>query len=764
MSLEISCKIAFVSLYQEATKFIPSEAWKQIEKHIPIPLLDAINEYQPLIKAINVEANRIVLGSEQLVEQPQSKLTSLFENINLTSDKYTNNKQYFYPIQPLTAESIFPTKEKTSDIEKQKKVLLQNFMQGLAKIPHSHKENLVLWLDHFDTALQCFFSSLPSVYTAEISQYDHLKTTVAIATALVLADEQNKAKPFLLIQGDFFGIQDFIFSGGRETNKRAAKILRGRSFQVSLFTELAALKVLEACELPSTSQLMNAAGKFLIVAPNTEKIRQAIYRVQNELNQWFVDNTYGLVGLGLAVKKAAVSDFFGQTFKKLRDSLFKELEKIKLQRLDLTATTVSVQNIKYPFGECQYNSYFPAEDSDKQQSIISADQIKIGEYLAKKERIIICNKDAEIYQDRETTKLSLSIFSYHIIFTSTEEITGKFGKQAQAQQIKRLWDFELPQNTSSSLWNGYARRYINAYIPYFIADGEVDIKKYKIVDKDNISYEEDKIKTFDYLACEDREKDDMGNYIGQAALMTLKGDVDNLGLIFQKGLKQPNFAKMAALSRQMNQFFSLWLPAYCAEHQQNMYTVFAGGDDFFLIGPWYSTQKLAFAMQQNFARYVANNPEIHFSSGMVMTKVGTPVHRLGEMAEEALEKAKKVDGKNAVTIYQTSVGWNKWETLSTLELKIEELAKKYNISTSYLYSLIHFAKQAQNKENNLENTMWRSRFYYRTVRYVVDKLKKEERETALKEITQLLGEQGIETHKMQFIIPLFNYFYKLRNN
>ncbi|KGQ38947.1 hypothetical protein [Gallibacterium genomosp. 1] len=68
MSLEISCKIAFVSLYQETTKFILSEAWKQIEKYIPIPLLEAINEYQSLIKAINVEANRIVLGSEQLVE------------------------------------------------------------------------------------------------------------------------------------------------------------------------------------------------------------------------------------------------------------------------------------------------------------------------------------------------------------------------------------------------------------------------------------------------------------------------------------------------------------------------------------------------------------------------------------------------------------------------------------------------------------------------------------------------------------------------
>ncbi|WP_156962338.1 hypothetical protein [Gallibacterium genomosp. 2] len=52
--------------------------------------MEAINEYQSIIKEINVEANRIVLGSEQLVEQLQSQLTSLFENINLTSDRHTN--------------------------------------------------------------------------------------------------------------------------------------------------------------------------------------------------------------------------------------------------------------------------------------------------------------------------------------------------------------------------------------------------------------------------------------------------------------------------------------------------------------------------------------------------------------------------------------------------------------------------------------------------------------------------------------------------
>jgi len=48
-------------------------------------------------------------------------------------------------------------------------------------------------------------------------------------------------------------------------------------------------------------------------------------------------------------------------------------------------------------------------------------------------------------------------------------------------------------------------------------------------------------------------------------------------------------------------------------------------------------------MQQAFARYVAENAEIHFSVGMVMSKSGIPVPRLGALAEEALEKSKKID-------------------------------------------------------------------------------------------------------------------------
>ena len=549
---------------------------------------------------------------------------------------------------------------------------------------------------------------------------------------VALADQEvNEEEPFLLIQGDFFGIQDFIFSGGSASNKGAARILRGRSFQVSLFTELAALKVLNACQLPITSQMMNAAGKFLIVAPNTKAVKEAIKQVQAELNQWFIKETYGLIGLSIAVQSAKYGDFEQNHYETLVKKLFENLEEQKLKRLDLTDSTQSVLEESYPNGVCKMNGFFPAQIG-KERSVISEDQIKIGEMLAKKQRIIIADIKADINHKYETQILKLPIFGFNVIFTEEEEETEKFG--LHVDKIHRFWDFSLPENTNDSIWSGYARRYINAYVPFD---------------------DEGKIITFKDIETQDK---------GQKALMTLKGDVDNLGTIFQEGIRSANIAKMAALSRQMNLFFSLWLPAYCAEQSQSMYTVFAGGDDFFLIGPWYSTQKLAHAMQQAFSRYVAENPKIHFSVGMVMRKSNIPVPRLGDLAEEALEKSKKIDaGKNAVTIFNRSVKWEKWQFLLNLGDEIERLAKDYEISTAYIYSLIHFALQAENKENKIENSMWRSRFYYKTARYVVDKLKKEEKSTALNQIITSLGDKGIETYKGDFIIPIFNYFYQQRN-
>lgn len=681
------------------------------------------------------------------------------------------NKVQAYAIGNLTACSIFPSDKPAAF---QQAAWEKTLLTAFAAIPKSHYHNLPLFADHLDTFFQCHTSLIACPYDKSISFYDFVKTGAAFYLALWQAqavqnhDKHSEKAPLLLVQGDFFGIQDFIFSGGKDTNKRAAKLLRGRSFQVSLFTELAALKVLQACKLPSCSQMMNAAGKFLIIAPNTEHNREAIEQIQRELNQWFVRHTYGLVGLGIATKTANTEDFAATQFKVLMKGLFEQLEETKLQRLDLTDSTQSVQEIHYPFGVCRLNQCFPADkayvENDEQSglSLMSLDQIAIGEQLAKKKRILICDEQADISNTGKTKVLQLPIFGYNIVFTENEEETGKFGDLVRQQRVHRFWDFSIPHSLSAPVWNGYARRYINGYVAKFNEIDPLEQGKYQNVDLSEIRVGE--IKPFDFIASEDRKPTEKGNYIGLSALMTLKGDVDNLGTIFQQGLTNANFAKMASLSRQMNQFFSLWLPTYCQQEKLNIYTVFAGGDDFFLIGSWKTTQKVANTMQQKFKTYVAENPKIHFSVGMVITKVGIPVIRLGDLAEEALDKAKNIASgeKNAVHIYQRTVSWKDWAHLVQLEDEIIRLADEYSISVGYLYSLIRLSTQAGNLSQNIENTMWRSHFYYRTARYVADKLPKERREQALNKIIVSLGDKGIEKYQINFAIPLFNYFYSKR--
>ncbi|MFZ2124910.1 MAG: type III-A CRISPR-associated protein Cas10/Csm1 [Rhodoferax sp.] len=733
----------------------------------------------------------------------QARQLSLFEQIRIDGapQKFTvKDLKWRYPLQALSPTSIFPQLREQCEpgddgpAQAQYKQLWQDFLIALKSIPAAHRSNWPLWLDHFDTAWLTFTHAIPAATAfgtkPEVSLYDHSKTTAALATALwrwheaegktnaVAAQALAKGnrgedvhiEKLLLIQGDFFGIQDFIFAEGSQTNKAAAKLLRGRSFQVSLFTELAALKVLDALSLPPTSQIINAAGKFLIVAPNTGEVRAQLAQVRADINQWFLQHSFGLAGLGLIGKPASCNDLLKGNFKTLMQGLFAALEKAKLQRFDLTVVSNPVFTVAYPHGICQYNDKLPAdklEGNNKASSALSRDQIKLGSALTREDRLLIVRDPAEL-SGGNLSRLEVSVFGYGVIFTKSEEVTGKFGALAKDGNLQRCWDFSLPVNLTDTLWNGYARRFINAYVPHF---SELDLQtssKYRGLEGE-VEWDDLRFgigKTLNHIACEDRQPksdrvDDASQWQGQTALMTLKGDVDNLGTIFQQGLSEPTFAKMAALSRQMNAFFAIWLPAFCAKEFPNTYTVFAGGDDFFLIGPWHSTQQLAARMATEFKTYVAHNEKITFSAGMVMTKPGQPIHTLATQAEEALGAAKGSD-KNAVVVYGERVRWPDWSKVQAAQDQLERVRKSYDLSTGYVYGLMQLIDLANDKANP-EHAMWRSRFAYRTRRYVVDKIREpEKRQRAQTELSVALGEQGINDLGTRYRIPLFNHFYRQR--
>lgn len=766
--LDNACHIAF-------TAFLPGIAalagkthdalWEALAPHLPATVqrdvtpLVADNTLQNLI----ADAAQIAAGTAK-TSANATKLRPLFAAIRLKDDQPAGNTSAHYPRAPLNPLSIFPDSD-SADAD-----LWQTFLDGLGDIPKSHHNNWPLWLDHFDTLWQSVAHAVPAAHSADVSLYDHSKTTAALATALWLRrDAAEDSKEILLIQGDFFGIQSFIFAAGRETNKKAAKLLRGRSFQVSLFAELAALRVLDACALPPTAQILNAAGKFMIVAPNTPAMHDALARVKADINQWLLEHCYGRVALGIATHAASCRDFTAKDrFRQLIDDTFAELESAKLQRFGLMDAVPAILPAAYPAGTCPYDRHLPARGSKDapKPAALSADQITIGAELARKERLLILTPAAAVHNAQNTTKLELPIFGYHIAFTADEDISGAFGDIARRGQLLRCWDYSLPRLTDDSIWHGYARRAINAYVPRFSADD--DQEKYRNLDNEDRKAEEhDNIKTFNHLACEERHPDENGHYCGKIALATLKGDVDNLGKIFERGLSTPTFAKMAALSRQMNQFFSLWLPAYCAAKYPNSYTVFAGGDDFFLIGPWQQIQHLAADMRAHFCEYVAANPDITFSAGIAISKPGLPLPKLSAYAEEALEKAKAHQlrdktAKNALNLYGETVSWGDWPQLEKTAARISELERQYRLSTAYLYDLLHYTELAvAEAAGDINASIWRSRLYYRTRRYVNEQKHITAKDNAYQQLSGDLAGY-IQALHGTIRIPLYNHFYQQR--
>lgn len=744
-----------------------------------------------LLEAISSISKKLALGVETELSIDNRYLSSLFESIQLSQSSSKPQGVWYYPLKPLSVESIFPQKRQEALNALSYAEVWECLVNGVKNIPQAHTKDSVLWLDHFDTLWQHCAHNIPTRSQKDIALYDYVKTVAALTVALwgwakdqlssqqvdissvisaITSDTQDKK--LLLIQGDFFGIQNFIFANGSQSNKQAAKLLRGRSFQVSLFAEVAALKVLEACGLPSTSQILNAAGKFMIVAPNTPTVRAKLQHVREEINQWFLKHSFGLLGLGLATQEASAEDFLDKNkFTALIKQSFSVLEKSKLQRFDLTASFSSVLDADYQHGVCGYNQFLPAEVQDKNAiwvAKISADQIKMGSLLTKYNRIMVLKSADSVRTDAETQVLSLDIFGYYIAFTQEQLVTGKFGNLV-ANDLVRCWDFSLP-NQDKPLWQGYARRYVNAYVPHFSYEDMADVAKYQVLTEtaDVDEMETNQIKTFHHLACEDRQKSPAtaDKYLGKVAIATLKGDVDNLGKIFEKGLAEPNFARMAGLSRQMNLFFSLWLPYCCATQFPNIYTVFAGGDDFFMIGPWRTTQKFAYKMREAFQHYVADNPDITFSAGISVTKPDVPVHKLSAYAEDALESAKTYQHdygvKNSVNVYDINVAWQDWSALEKAYDQILDLKKMYDLSTSYLYGMLQLSESAEKAEQGyIEHSLWCSRFAYRTKRFVEGQKMGDKECAAHQDISSILG-GNIHRLKKQFHIPLFNYFYLLR--
>ena len=719
------------------------------------------------------KADRLSSGFEREKSEDEGhyredRLETIFSQVWLDDKKSDENKRpktFFYPIKRLDFDVIPVEERKEVDKEAYKKIY-DGFFNDLKKV-HKNVPFDAFW-DALEYLLEVYTWSVPSssyFSYPRISLFDHMKTTAAIAQALygfhkaggTLEEgkiESIKDNQFLLVQGDFSGIQNFIFSKMGESNKFAAKILRARSFFVSLSTDLAAYDICKRLNLTKAAIVMNAGGKFTLLLPNTPESRKVLYRVEDEINESFRELTFGETRFYISSISLSDSDFDSRSdaFAKKMEMLAMELERKKLQpKIEKFVFDEYLNEVsKSEKGICKIcGKHVAVEDKEVPICEHCRSFREIGTNLVRKRFL-------KITQDNGQNILN----GYKLEFLPDVKEDKKlisFIKEA-------LLVYDLKMDVD---FKGVPKGKISGYVPVYTEE-EAEIGRYDGLDRNEISDVGDP-KTFAMIAEDAKEPNKEGEYVGEAFLGILKADVDNLGRIFIEGIKgdvdgksgnSGGISKRVSLSRMLDFFFTGWLQnkLRTEEKYSSVYTVFSGGDDLFLIGPFSQIIDLAREINGHLKDYTKNG-DFHLSCGISFLKPKIPVYQMAESVESILGDAKKIEGKNSIGIFGKVVKWHEFEDMmEDKDIKgiLEQDDSK--VSRGLKYSLFKFAEMSgfvgsDEKNKTYRDLLWKPLLIYQVYRNVHKELKEE----ALRVLVS-----SIEKYRDKFVIPLSNYVYRSR--
>lgn len=127
---------------------------------------------------------------------------------------------------------------------------------------------------------------------------------------------------------------------------------------------------------------------------------------------------------------------------------------------------------------------------------------------------------------------------------------------------------------------------------------------------------------------------------GDRLLGVLKADADSLGALFRDAR---TLEARTSLSRRLDHFFAVQTQQLLRDRFPSMYTIFAGGDDMLLVGPWNVALELAGEVAEAFST-AFRKEQLTLSAGVAVVPARLPIRSGVEQAEELLHTAKTGDG------------------------------------------------------------------------------------------------------------------------
>jgi len=614
-----------------------------------------------------------------------------------------------------------------------------------------------------------FTFAIPSstVDAPDVSLHDHNRTVAAIAACLhrwheaqgTLGDEKairdRSMEKFHLLAGDLSGIQHTLFLLASQQVKGVNKILRARSFLLGMTVEAAALRCRREFDLPAFNLIQNAGGRFVLLLPALPDVREKVTALQAELDGWLGERYLGELALNLALSPPfGGNGLQANQFSKVQAQLNRALDTAKQQALRHYRN--GILPVSYEQEECTACGKRPARhrDGDARRCEVCHDEHRVGGWLPKAGAV-----SWQVLQSRSggwavelPGKLWLAL--HEELPRSTKGLLGGF----------RLYRGE--QDTPAGPW---PLRFVAAYVPR-LGEGEASHPLYTRLSDEAQEVAAGELKTFEHLAQDALELDRDGLPLGKPFLAVLKADVDRLGFLFGFGLRDPNdpkkdratLSRFASLSRMLDLFFTGYLQERLRRDYPQTYTVYAGGDDLLLIGPWRQMIVLATDLREQFRHYVGGNPNITLSAGLALCKANQPLNRTVREAEERLEQAKDAGRDRVGLLDEQPVSWNDWPALLRQAETLNEWLRAGWLNTALVYKVLHFAEERCRAEQpdergnlSLVHANWRARWAYHLARNVRDSkvIPDSEKKTVMTVLNQLLGLDADIRKQAEWVTP-----------
>lgn len=615
-----------------------------------------------------------------------------------------------------------------------------------------------------------YFPSSSYVDTPDISYYDHVKLTAAISACFYLYDKENNIqnfkeeyfsdidrnkKKFLLVSGEFSGIQNFIYT---ISSKMAMKSLRGRSFYLELFAEHIIDEILSTLELSRINLLYSGGSHFYLLLPNTEKTKEILDIYKEKINNFILERMGTTIYFEMVYTETSAEELGNGLTKEIKtENKVGELSRKTSSKVSKAKLSrYSLEQLKELFNE-------------------NSSLNKIYSYT---KECTICKKA----EDEKILENNARDFGDEAGIELCDSCKGYINLGRDISKLYHTNDEFIIEKKSENIEEGVVfPKYLEGYVSILINNKSYILKNMDKIHRYyaiNSNYTGDKLCRNIWVGNYNITENRKGNLIefkelvkkskGIERLAVFRADVDNLGTLFQSGFenkdsKEPyknvTLSKSVVLSRYLSDFFKRKInlilekkdaakdnnelfKKYCDiicknnSSPRDIVIVYSGGDDVFAIGTWNDIIEFSIDLRTAFKEFT--NDKITLSAGIGFFSENYPIHQMAEKTGnlESLAKANKdFSGKiikNSVVLFGEID--EKLNHIYTWDIFIDKvLGEKYK----FIKSIIILDEENKSKEPDkifIGKSKW-----YKIMDLIVNRLTKDENRLDIARFAYILG-------------------------